>query len=142
MAELKMNLKPLGDKVVVEVIDEPQTTASGIVLPDTAKEKSQRGKVLAVGARAKVVSESALAGAPDGQHLAALAIGLLFIVIQLLAWWGFLSVDWGVVQKTVDPLLESGSLNQAWRSLVTVMTYNIPFAAAFVPAMVLGIRRG
>jgi|SRR5690606_14968330 chaperonin GroES len=50
MAELKMNLKPLGDKVVVEVIDEPQTTASGIVLPDTAKEKSQRGKVLAVGA--------------------------------------------------------------------------------------------
>lgn len=44
-----MNLKPLGDKIVVEVIDEPQTTASGIVLPDTAKEKSQRGKVLAVG---------------------------------------------------------------------------------------------
>jgi len=74
--------------------------------------------------------------------LVALAIGLLFIVIQLLAWWGFLSVDWGVVQRTVDPLLESGSLNQAWRSLVTVMTYNIPFAAAFVPAMVLGIRRG
>ena len=47
--ERTMNLKPLGDKVVVEVIDEPQTTASGIVLPDTAKEKSQRGKVLAVG---------------------------------------------------------------------------------------------
>jgi chaperonin GroES len=44
-----MNLKPLGDKVVVEVIDEPQTTVGGIVLPDTAKEKSQRGKVLAVG---------------------------------------------------------------------------------------------
>ncbi len=44
-----MTLKPLGDKVVVEVIDEPQTTASGIVLPDTAKEKSQRGKVVAVG---------------------------------------------------------------------------------------------
>ncbi len=42
-------LKPLGDKVVVEIIEEPQTTASGIVLPDTAKEKSQRGKVVAVG---------------------------------------------------------------------------------------------
>ncbi|HKI55959.1 MAG TPA: co-chaperone GroES [Trueperaceae bacterium] len=49
VTEEKMTLKPLGDKVVVEVIDEPQTTASGIVLPDTAKEKSQRGKVLAVG---------------------------------------------------------------------------------------------
>ncbi len=44
-----MALKPLGDKIVVEVIDEPQTTASGIVLPDTAQEKSQRGKVIAVG---------------------------------------------------------------------------------------------
>jgi chaperonin GroES len=44
-----MTLKPLGDKIVVEVIEEPQTTASGIVLPDSAKEKSQRGKVLAVG---------------------------------------------------------------------------------------------
>lgn len=49
MAASTMTLKPLGDKVVVEVIDEPQKTASGIVLPDTAKEKSQRGKVLAVG---------------------------------------------------------------------------------------------
>ena len=44
-----MTLKPLGDKIVVEVIEEPQTTASGIVLPDSAKEKSQRGKVVAVG---------------------------------------------------------------------------------------------
>ena len=44
-----MQLKPIGDKVVVEIIDEPQTTASGIVLPDSAKEKSQRGKVVAVG---------------------------------------------------------------------------------------------
>ncbi len=47
--ENRTTLKPLGDKVIVEVIEEPQTTASGIVLPDTAKEKSQRGKVLAVG---------------------------------------------------------------------------------------------
>ncbi|HET9027525.1 MAG TPA: co-chaperone GroES [Trueperaceae bacterium] len=49
MANKKQTLKPLGDKVVVEVIDEPQTTVSGIVLPDSAKEKSQRGKVIAVG---------------------------------------------------------------------------------------------
>jgi chaperonin GroES len=44
-----MNLKPLGDRVVAEVLDEEQTTASGIVLPDTAQEKPQRAKVLAVG---------------------------------------------------------------------------------------------
>ena len=44
-----MKLKPLGDRVIVQAIEEEETTASGIVLPDTAKEKPQRGKVLAVG---------------------------------------------------------------------------------------------
>ena len=44
-----MNLQPLGDRVVVRSIEAEQVTASGIVLPDTAAEKPQRGKVLAVG---------------------------------------------------------------------------------------------
>jgi chaperonin GroES len=44
-----MNLQPLGDRIIVEVLEEEETTASGIVLPDTAKEKPQRGRVLAVG---------------------------------------------------------------------------------------------
>ena len=44
-----MNLKPLGDRLIVEVLDEEETTESGIVLPDTAREKPQRGRVLAVG---------------------------------------------------------------------------------------------
>ena len=44
-----MNLKPLGDRLIVKPVEEEETTASGIVLPDTAKEKPQRGKVLAVG---------------------------------------------------------------------------------------------
>ncbi len=44
-----MNLKPLGDRLIVQVLEEEETTASGIVLPDTAKEKPQRGKVVAVG---------------------------------------------------------------------------------------------
>ena len=44
-----MNLKPLGDRLIVQAIEEEETTASGIVLPDTAKEKPQRGRVLAVG---------------------------------------------------------------------------------------------
>jgi chaperonin GroES len=43
------NLKPLGDRLIVKAVDEEQTTASGIVLPDTAKEKPQKGKVIAVG---------------------------------------------------------------------------------------------
>ena len=44
-----MKLKPLGDRLIVKPIDEEETTASGIVLPDTAKEKPQKGKVVAVG---------------------------------------------------------------------------------------------
>jgi chaperonin GroES len=44
-----MNLQPLGDRIIVEVLEEEQTTVSGIVLPDTAKEKPQRGRVIAAG---------------------------------------------------------------------------------------------
>ena len=44
-----MDLKPLGDRLIVEVVDEEEVLSSGIVLPDTAKEKPQRGRVLAVG---------------------------------------------------------------------------------------------
>ena len=44
-----MNLQPLGDRLIVDVLGEEDITASGIVLPDTAKEKPQRGRVLAVG---------------------------------------------------------------------------------------------
>jgi len=44
-----MDLQPLGDRLIVEALDEEETTSSGIVLPDTAKEKPQRGRVLAVG---------------------------------------------------------------------------------------------
>ena len=43
------NIKPLEDKIVVQASEAETTTASGIVIPDTAKEKPQEGKVLAVG---------------------------------------------------------------------------------------------
>jgi len=42
-------LKPLGDRVIIELVESEEKTASGIVLPDTAKEKPQEGKVVAVG---------------------------------------------------------------------------------------------
>lgn len=44
-----MNLKPLADRVVVQAIEQEDKTESGIYLPDTAKEKPQHGKVIAVG---------------------------------------------------------------------------------------------
>jgi chaperonin GroES len=55
-----MNLQPLGDRLIVEVLEEEEQTVSGIVLPDTAKEKPQRGRVLAVGPGARD---------EDGKHI-------------------------------------------------------------------------
>jgi chaperonin GroES len=48
-AEVKTVIKPLGDRVVVKRIEEEPKTKGGIVLPDTAKEKPQKGRVIAVG---------------------------------------------------------------------------------------------
>lgn len=48
-----MNVKPLGDRILVERIEQESKTAGGIIIPDTAKEKPKQGKVLAVGPGAK-----------------------------------------------------------------------------------------
>ena len=50
---MAMQLKPLGDRVVVEPIEQEEITAGGIVLPETAKEKPQRGTVVAAGPGAR-----------------------------------------------------------------------------------------
>jgi chaperonin GroES len=47
---VSVSIKPLEDRIVVKPLDAEQTTASGLVIPDTAKEKPQEGEVLAVGA--------------------------------------------------------------------------------------------
>ena len=46
---MSVTLKPLEDRIVVQALEAVQTTASGLVIPDTAKEKPQEGKVVAVG---------------------------------------------------------------------------------------------
>ena len=50
---MALSLKPLGDRVVVEPIEQEEVTAGGIVLPETAKEKPQQGKILAAGPGAR-----------------------------------------------------------------------------------------
>ena len=56
-----MNLKPLGDRLIVEPIEQEEMTASGIVIPETAKEKPMQGKVLAVGPGARQEDGSCIA---------------------------------------------------------------------------------
>ncbi|MBY0404599.1 MAG: co-chaperone GroES [Cyanobacteria bacterium] len=47
--ETKLNIKPLGDRVVLEVLNDNEQSAGGIFIPDTAREKPQRGVIVAVG---------------------------------------------------------------------------------------------
>ncbi len=49
MAEKKLNLRPLADRVIVEPLEGEEKTASGLLLPETAKEKPQEGLIVAVG---------------------------------------------------------------------------------------------
>ena len=56
-----MNLKPLGDRLIVEPIEQEEMTTSGIVLPESAKEKPMQGKVLAIGPGARTEDGSRLA---------------------------------------------------------------------------------
>lgn len=49
MAAKKFGIRPLGDRVIVKRMEEEEQTRGGIIVPDTAKEKPQRGKVMAVG---------------------------------------------------------------------------------------------
>lgn len=65
-----MNIKPLADRIIVQPLEAEEKTKGGIVLPDTAKEKPQEGKVLAVG-RGKV-SDNGTVQAPEvkvGDHV-------------------------------------------------------------------------
>ncbi len=62
-----MNLKPLGDKIIVEILEAADKTRGGIILPDTAQEKPQEAKVIAVGsgktlAKGKTVAPEVKAG--------------------------------------------------------------------------------
>ncbi len=94
------------------------------------------------------ISFGALAGFASGYALKkvgkvlAIIIGLLFVALQLLAYYGIVEINWGVVQGHVDPLLEPESLGDMWHNLVQLLTYNITFAAAFVPGLIFGLRRG
>lgn len=63
-------IKPLGDRVVIELVEQEEKTASGIVLPDSAKEKPQEGKVVAVGSgRVTENGEKIALEVKEGDHI-------------------------------------------------------------------------
>lgn len=64
-----MNIKPLGDRVVIKVKEEEETTKSGIVLPGSAKEKPQEGTVMAVGSGEIVDGKKVALEVKVGDHI-------------------------------------------------------------------------
>jgi chaperonin GroES len=67
-----MNFQPLGNRVLVERVEDKQTTASGIIIPDNAKEKPSQGKIVAVGndVEAIAVGDSVVFGKYSGNDIA------------------------------------------------------------------------
>jgi chaperonin GroES len=53
VSKMAVTFKPLGDRVVIEPMEQEETTPAGIVIPDTAKEKPQKGKILSIGPGAR-----------------------------------------------------------------------------------------
>ena len=74
--------------------------------------------------------------------VAALVLGLFLVGLQLLAYYGYVTVDWTRIQQSVDPLLGKDQLERMWQGLLNVLTYNAPFAGGFVGGFVWGLRRG
>lgn len=62
-------IKPLGDRVVIELVEQEETTASGIVLPDSAQEKPQEGKVVAVGSGAIIDGQKVALEVKENDHI-------------------------------------------------------------------------
>ena len=70
------------------------------------------------------------------------AFGLLFVAIQVLAYYDFVAISWVEIENYVKPLLEADSINQMWQALVKLLTHNVTFAGAFIPGLIFGLRRG
>lgn len=94
------------------------------------------------------ISFGALAGFATGFALkkigrvALVIFGLLFISIQALAYLGVVRVDWLRIQHFADPLLSKNSLQGFMNGLIGILTNNVPFAGAFIPGFLLGLRFG
>ncbi len=72
----------------------------------------------------------------------AVILGIGFLSLQLLAYAGYIQIDWTRIQQDVDPLLDQARLQGLWNQLLEVLTFNLPFAGGFTAGFVLGLKRG
>lgn len=69
-------------------------------------------------------------------------LGIFFILVQISAYYGYVQIDWRKIQTAINPALTPEALIKSWRNVLTILTFNIPFAASFIPAFILGLKRG
>ena len=67
-------------------------------------------------------------------------VGTAFMLVQLLAYLGYVQVDWYRIQQDLEPALSSSALQAAWQKLLAVLTYNAPFGGGFIVGLGLGLR--
>jgi uncharacterized membrane protein (Fun14 family) len=72
----------------------------------------------------------------------ALLLGCLFILLQVLAYYNIVSINWGGVSSAWDSAAESGAIEGALGSLTTVLLHNLPFGAAFLAGFAIGVKKG
>ena len=75
-------------------------------------------------------------------RIALVIFGLLFITLQVLAYAGIVHVDWLRIQNYATPVLEKNALQKTWNDFMGILTNNVPFGAAFIPGLLLGLRFG
>lgn len=94
------------------------------------------------------VSFGGLAGFATGYALkkigkiALFIFGSIFILLQLLAYFGLIEINWLRIQQFAEPALQRPALENAINGLIGVLTNNIPFAGAFMPGFLLGLKFG
>jgi uncharacterized membrane protein (Fun14 family) len=74
--------------------------------------------------------------------IALFIFGSVFILLQVLAFMGIIEINWLRIQQFAEPALQRPALENAINGLVGILTNNLPFAGAFMPGFLLGLKFG
>ena len=74
--------------------------------------------------------------------IALFIFGIGFILLQGLAYTGVIEINWLRIQQFAEPALKTPALESAFNGILRVLTNNVPFAGAFIPGFLLGLKFG
>jgi uncharacterized membrane protein (Fun14 family) len=74
--------------------------------------------------------------------IALFVFGTIFILLQVLAYMGVIEINWLRVQQFAEPALQRPALESTLNGIIGVLTNNVPFAGAFIPGFLLGLKFG